>query len=49
MIFVNGANGWVPMVRIVEALGQEPLFADYLRGVIADILSRDLEPIAATR
>ena len=49
VIFVNGANGWVPMVRIVEALGQEPLFADYLRGVIGDILSRDLEPIAATR
>ncbi|WP_265587805.1 serine hydrolase domain-containing protein [Sphingomicrobium arenosum] len=48
VIFVNGANGWVPMVRIVEVLGQEPEFADYLRGIIADLMNRPLEPLAST-
>ncbi len=42
VIFINGANGWVPMVRIVQALDQEHLFADYLRGIISDLLDRPL-------
>ena len=45
VIFVNGANGWVPMVRILEAIGDEPLLADYYRALFGTILGRDLPPL----
>lgn len=45
VIFVNGANGWVPMVRILEAIGDEPLLADYYRSLFQSVLGRELPPL----
>jgi CubicO group peptidase (beta-lactamase class C family) len=45
VIFVNGANGWVVMTRIIEAIGDEPRLAAYYRGLIGKVMQRDLEPL----
>lgn len=45
VIFVNGANGWPVVVRIIEAIGQEPLVADYYRGLFATRLGIELAPL----
>ena len=44
VIFVNGANGWPVMMRVIEAIGQEPLIADYYRGLFQKI-GTDLAPL----
>ncbi len=46
VIFVNGANGWVIMTRIVEAIGDEPLIADYYRGLIQTVMGRPMPPLS---
>ncbi|NNU16521.1 beta-lactamase family protein [Parvularcula sp. ZS-1/3] len=45
VIFVNGANGWVVMTRAVEAIGDEPEFANYYRGLIETVLGREMPPL----
>ncbi len=45
VIFVNGANGWFLMTRIVEAIGDEPLLAAYYRGLIRTVMGRDMPPL----
>lgn len=45
VIFVNGANGWVVMARILEIIGDEPLIADYYRGLIEALTGRALLPL----
>ncbi|MEM7612501.1 MAG: serine hydrolase domain-containing protein [Pseudomonadota bacterium] len=45
VIFVNGANGWVVMTRIIEAIGDEPLIADYYRGLIETVMGRPMPPL----
>ena len=44
-IFVNGANGWVPIVRALEIIGDEPELAGYYRGLVEKLLHRRLEPL----
>ena len=44
VIFVNGANGWVLMTRIIEAIGDEPLLADYYRALIQTVMGRPMPP-----
>ncbi|ATQ44063.1 hypothetical protein CSW64_17540 [Caulobacter mirabilis] len=34
VIFVNGANGWAAITRVVELIGDEPLMAAYYRGLV---------------
>ena len=41
-IFVNGANGWVIITRIIEAIGDEPLLADYYRGLLQTVMGRSM-------
>lgn len=38
-IFVNGANGWVAIVRALEIIGDEPELAGYYRGLLAKRLA----------
>ncbi|HWW58268.1 MAG TPA: serine hydrolase domain-containing protein [Sphingopyxis sp.] len=45
-IFVNGANGWVPIVRALEMIGDEPELAAYYRGLIEKLMNRKLEPLS---
>lgn len=45
VILVNGANGWVIMARIMEIIGDEPLIADYYRGLIETVMGRDMPPL----
>lgn len=45
VIFVNGANGWVIMARVLELLGDEPKLAEYYRGLILLNMERDLAPL----
>lgn len=45
VIFVNGANGWVVMARILEIIGDEPLIADYYRGLIEALTGRAVPPL----
>lgn len=45
VILVNGANGWVIMTRIIEAIGDEPLIADYYRGLIETVMGRSMPPL----
>jgi len=45
VIFVNGANGWVIMTRIMEIIGDEPLIADYYRGLIETVMGRAMPPL----
>ncbi|MEL7129931.1 MAG: serine hydrolase domain-containing protein, partial [Pseudomonadota bacterium] len=45
VIFVNGANGWVIMTRIIEIIGDEPLIADYYRGLIETVMGRSMPPL----
>lgn len=45
-IFVNGANGWVAILRALEIIGDEPELADYYRGLIEKLLNRRLAPFA---
>ena len=45
VIFVNGANGWVIMTRIIEVIGDEPLIADYYRGLIETVMGRPMPPL----
>lgn len=44
VIFVNGANGWILMARIIEAIGDEPLLADYYRALIQNVMGRSMPP-----
>ncbi|NIJ66788.1 CubicO group peptidase (beta-lactamase class C family) [Sphingomonas leidyi] len=44
-IFVNGANGWVPIVRALEIIGDEPELAGYYRGLVEKLLQRRLEAL----
>ena len=46
VIFVNGANGWPAMTRIIEAIGDEPHLADYYRGLIEARLGIPMPPLA---
>ncbi|MEM9533306.1 MAG: serine hydrolase domain-containing protein [Pseudomonadota bacterium] len=48
VIFVNGANGWFLMTRIIEVIGDEPLLADYFRALISTVMGRDMPPLART-
>jgi CubicO group peptidase (beta-lactamase class C family) len=45
VILVNGANGWVIMTRIIEIIGDEPLIADYYRGLIETVMGRPMPPL----
>lgn len=45
VIFVNGANGWVVMTRIMEIINDEPLIADYYRGLIESVLGKPMPPL----
>ncbi len=45
VIFVNGANGWVIMARVLELLGDEPYLAEYYRGLILSNMGIDLAPL----
>lgn len=45
VIFVNGANGWVVMARIIELIGDEPQIATYYRGLIQSVMGRDMPPL----
>lgn len=45
VIFVNGANGWVVMTRIIELIGDEPQIAAYYRGLIQSVMGRDMPPL----
>ena len=45
VIFVNGANGWVIMTRIIEMIGDEPFIADYYRGLIETVMGRPMPPL----
>lgn len=45
VIFVNGANGWVLMTRIIEMIDDEPRLADYYRGLLASVMNRPLAPL----
>lgn len=42
VIFVNGANGWVIMTRIIEFIGDEPLIADYYRALLETVLGQPI-------
>lgn len=42
VIFVNGANGWVVMTRIIEVIGDEPYLADYYRGLLETVMGRPM-------
>ncbi|WP_447929906.1 serine hydrolase domain-containing protein [Sphingopyxis fribergensis] len=44
-IFVNGANGWVAIVRALEIIGDEPELAGYYRGLLAKRLARRPDPM----
>lgn len=44
-IFVNGANGWVPIARALEIIGDEPELAAYYRGLIEKLMGRKLEAL----
>lgn len=44
VIFINGANGWVVMTRIIEAIGDEPLIADYYRGLLESVMGIPMPP-----
>lgn len=46
VILVNGANGWVIMTRIIEIIGDEPLIADYYRGLIETVMGRAMPALA---
>lgn len=45
VIFVNGANGWVIITRVMELIGDEPLIADYYRGLIETLMDRPMPPL----
>ncbi|MEO1658247.1 MAG: serine hydrolase domain-containing protein [Pseudomonadota bacterium] len=47
VVFVNGANGWFLMTRIIEIIGDEPLLADYYRGLITTVMGRDMPALSA--
>jgi CubicO group peptidase (beta-lactamase class C family) len=40
VIFVNGANGWVAITRVIEIIGDEPLVAGYYRSLVETVLHR---------
>ena len=44
-IFVNGANGWVAIIRALEIIGDEPELAGYYRGLLAKRLGRRPDPM----
>ncbi|MCQ8183926.1 serine hydrolase domain-containing protein [Parvularcula maris] len=48
VIFVNGANGWPAMTRIIEAIGDEPLLADYYRGLVEERMGLPMPPLGET-
>lgn len=45
VIFVNGANGWVVMTRIIELIGDEPQIAAYYRGLLQSVMGREMPPL----
>ena len=45
VIFVNGANGWVIMTRVVEVIGDEPLIAGYYRGLVEKVMHQTMPPL----
>jgi CubicO group peptidase (beta-lactamase class C family) len=45
VIFVNGANGWVIMTRVVEAIGDEPLIAAYYRALVEKVMHHPMPPL----
>jgi CubicO group peptidase (beta-lactamase class C family) len=45
VIFVNGANGWVIMTRVVEVIGDEPLIASYYRGLVEKVMHQTMPPL----
>ena len=45
VILVNGANGWVIMTRVIEVVGDEPLIADYYRGLVETVMGRPMPPL----
>ncbi|MEM8770307.1 MAG: serine hydrolase domain-containing protein [Pseudomonadota bacterium] len=45
VIFVNGANGWVVMTRIIELIDDEPLLADYFLALIQVVMGRAVAPL----
>ena len=42
VIFVNGANGWVIMTRVVELIGDEPLIGSYYRGLVNKVMHQTM-------
>ncbi len=47
VIFVNGANGWVIMTRVVELIGDEPLIAAYYRGLVERVMHHAMPPLGS--
>ena len=47
VIFVNGANGWVVMTRVVELVGDEPFIASYYRGLVEKVMHQSMPPLTA--
>ena len=47
VIFVNGANGWVVMTRVVELVGDEPFIASYYRGLVEKVMHQAMPPLPA--
>ena len=45
VIFVNGANGWVIMTRVVELIGDEPFIASYYRGLVEKVMHQTMPPL----
>jgi len=45
VIFVNGANGWVVMTRVVELVGDEPFIASYYRGLVEKVMHQTMPPL----